>query len=167
MDGLITAYATCIAARGHGIGDGENWCTAEIMRRCKYYRTLRFRREQKSPVLAVFCFDGTRIGKDFQTSLQQHSWMWANSQSVSVKEVWLTHFCRIDETKTNMHPIFQYVHKQLERPEAKWIEVVDTQAVGATGKNRGTGQGDRARPSGGRRTLLVVAMWRWGCLGCR
>ena len=39
---------------------------------------------------AVFCFDGTRIGRDFQRPLQQHSWKFANSQSLSVDEVWLT-----------------------------------------------------------------------------
>ena len=56
----------------------------------------------KSPVLAAFCFDGTRIGKDFARPLQQHSWRFANSRSLSKDDVWLTHACIVPETKENL-----------------------------------------------------------------
>ena len=94
------------------------------MQHCKFYDMVNtYRGKRKSPVLAVFTFDGTRIGKDFSRPLQQHSWRFANSLSLSKKQVWLTHACLVPETKTNMTPIFRYVHNQLKRPQARIISV--------------------------------------------
>ena len=106
-------------------GAGADWYTPEVKQRCKFSETVKLNRAagEKCPALAVFCFDGTRIGRDFQRPLQQHSWKFANSQSLSVDEVWLTHLCLVDEKKEVMTPIFRSVHSQLERPEAHKITV--------------------------------------------
>jgi hypothetical protein len=106
-------------------GASADWYTPEVKQRCKFSETVKLNRAEgaKCPVLAVFCFDGTRIGRDFQRPLQQHSWKFANSQSLSVDEVWLTHLCLVDEKKEHMIPIFRSVHNQLEQPEAHKITV--------------------------------------------
>jgi hypothetical protein len=106
-------------------GAATDWYTPEVKRKCNFSATVKLNRAagDRCPVLAVFCFDGTRIGRDFDRSLQQHSWKFANSQSLSKDEVWLTHLCLVDENKENMTPIFRSVHSQLERPEAHKITV--------------------------------------------
>ena len=116
------------ARRGDDAGPhaaSADWYTPQVKQRCNFSETVKLNRAAaaKCPVLAVFCFDGTRIGRDFERPLQQHSWKFANSQSLSVDEVWLTHLCLIDENKENMTPIFRSVHSQLERPQAHKITV--------------------------------------------
>eukprot|EP01043_Picozoa_sp_COSAG02_P015098 COSAG02_NODE_635_length_19251_cov_32.350982_6_plen_114_part_00 len=74
----------------------------------------------KYTVLEEFCRTGIRTST---IGIQYCSWKFANAQSLSKDEVWLTHLCLVDENKENMTPIFRSVHNQLERPEAHKITV--------------------------------------------
>jgi hypothetical protein len=113
------------AALGRGIGDAVHWCTDVIMKTCNFYQMIQWQHggDEKSPVLLVSAFDGVRVGRDFERPLQQHSWNFGNSRSLSTKEVWLTHMCLVDETKFSMTPVFRHVHDQLDKPEARTIKV--------------------------------------------
>lgn len=47
------------AAHGRGVGPADSWSTPEVMQHCKFYEMVNvYRGNRKSPVLAVFTFDG-------------------------------------------------------------------------------------------------------------
>ena len=53
-------------------GASADWCTPEVKQKCKFSETVKLNTAcgEKCPVVAVFCFDGTRIGRDFDRPLQ-------------------------------------------------------------------------------------------------
>jgi hypothetical protein len=108
-------------AMGRGVGAAASWCTDAVMQHSKFEEMGNYTFSTTSAVLAASCFDGTRVQKDFQRPLQQHSWQFANSRSLSPNNVFLTHLGSVDEKKSTMAGLFGNVHEQLEKAEARSI----------------------------------------------